>query len=419
MKTVLLVDENHLILDLLENKIKKVIDVRVLKARTYKEAANYISEEDIIHLAILDLNLQDAKDGQIVDYAISEDIPSVILTDIMDEKLQKIILQKDIIDYVFKTDLNSMEYTVNIVNRTLNNYDTNILVVDDSKFQLSVIKKILTKMKINVTTAHNGKEALELIKKQTDDNKYSLVLTDYEMPEMDGLELTLNIRGMYKKDQISVIVMSTNDNLDTSTKFIKIGANDFIAKPFTQTEFITRVNSNLDLLDLFEKTKDLATKDYLTCSYNRRFFFDSGESIANKVKRKKGYMAVAIVDIDDFQDINDKYGYDIGDCVIQEVSKIINSKLRSSDLVSRFKDDEFAILLEDISLENTEILFNKIKESLVGHTLRVSDVKISFHISIGIFYGQDENLDLMIKKAKLSLENAKLNGKKQILINEH
>ncbi|NQY95045.1 MAG: response regulator [Campylobacteraceae bacterium] len=419
MKTVLLVDENHLILDLLENKIKKVLDVRVLKARTYKEAANYISEEEIIHIAILDLNLQDAKDGQIVDYAISEEIPSVILTDVMDDKLQKIILNKDIIDYVFKTDLNSMEYTVNIVNRTLNNYDLNILVVDDSKFQLSVIKKILTKMKINVTTANNGKEALQLIKNQADDHKFSLILTDYEMPEMDGLELTVNIRGMYKKDHVSIIVMSTNDNLDTATKFIKIGANDFIAKPFTQTEFITRVNSNLDLLDLFEKTKELATRDYLTCSYNRRFFFDSGESITNKVKRKKGHMAVAIVDIDDFQEINDAHGYDIGDCVIQDVSRIINSKLRSSDLVSRFKDDEFAILLEDISLENTRILFNKIQESLVGYSLQVGEVAVSFHISIGVFYGQDENLDVMIKKAKLSLENAKLNGKKQIFINEH
>jgi len=395
-----------------------VMDVTVLKAQTYKEAAKYINEEEIIHIAILDLNLPDAKDGQIVDYAISNNIPSVILTGLMNEQLQKVILQKDIIDYVIKSDLNSMEYTVNIVNRAISNYDRNILVVDDSKFQLAVIKKMLDKMKIHVVTANNGKEALDLIKNQTDDKRFSLVLTDYNMPEMDGLELTLNIRGMYKKDQLSVIVMSTNDDLDTATKFIKIGANDFISKPFTQTEFVTRVNSNLDLLDLFEKTKELATKDYLTCSFNRRFFFDSGENIANKVNRKKGHMSVAIIDIDDFQEINDNYGYDIGDCVIQEVSKIINKNLRSSDLVSRFKDDEFAILLEDISLENTKLLFTKIKKTLSSHTIIIGELSLSFHISIGIFYGQNENLDSMIKKAKNSLEKAKNSGKKQILINE-
>jgi len=419
MKTVLIVDDSNLILDLLENKIKKVLDVTILRAKSYKEAVQYIDEKEIIHIAILDLNLPDAKDGQIVDFTISKNIPSVILTGIMNEKLQKTILQKDIIDYVIKTDLNSMDYTVNIVNRTLSNYDRNILVVDDSKFQLSVISKMLAKMKVNVVTAMNGKEALELIKNQKDDQRFSLVLTDYNMPVMDGLELTLNIRGMYKKDQLSIIVMSTNDDVDTTTKFIKIGANDFISKPFTQIEFVTRVNSNLDLLDLFEKTKELATKDYLTCSYNRSFFFESGGSIVDKVKRKRGDMAVAIIDIDDFQDINDNYGYDTGDCVIQDVSKLLNMNLRSSDLVSRFKDDEFAVLLEDITLENTEALFNKVRKSFVSHSLENGDSSISIHISIGVFYGREETLDEMIKKAKSSLLNAKANGKKQILINKH
>ena len=419
MKKVLIVDENHLILDLLESKLNKVLDVDVLKASSYKDALKHIEAEELIHIAILNLNLPDAKEGQIVDYTISQDIPSVILTDIIDENLQNIILQKDIIDYVLKTDLNSMEYTVNIVNRTLGNYDVDILVVDDSRFQISVVTKILTKMKINVHTAKNGREALELIKNQKDNTKLAMVLTDYQMPEMDGLELTLNIRNMYKKDQLSVVVMSTNDDFETATKFIKIGANDFISKPFTQTEFTTRVNSNLDLLDLFERNRELATKDYLTCSYNRKFFFDSGVSIANKVKRRKAHMTVAILNVDDFQNINDTYGYDIGDSVIQDISKIINQNLRSSDLVSRFKGDEFAILLEDISIENTTILFNKIKKSLVGHVLTVGKASISFHVSIGIFHGQDEGLEVMVKNAKRSLNNAKNSGKKQILINDH
>lgn len=418
MKTVLIVDDSQIVLTLLEEKIKKVLNVTILKALSYKEAVKHISEQDIIHIAILDINLPDAKEGQIIDYAISKDIPSVILTGLMNENLKQTILQKDIIDYVIKSDLNSMDYTVNIVNRVLSNYDRNILVVDDSKFQRSIVVQMLEKMKVNIVTASNGEEALKLILNQQD-NKFSLVLTDYNMPKMDGLELTLNIRNLYKKDQLSVIVMSTTDDLETASKFIKIGANDFIQKPFTQTEFVARVNANLDLLDLFEKTKMLVTKDYLTSSYNRTFFIESGESIVNKVKRRGKEIAVAMVDIDDFQEINEKYGYEVGDHIIQHVSKTINSNLRSSDLISRFKDDEFAILLEDLTLDNASILFKKIKKSLTQEPAIIGDLSISFHVSIGIFYGLEENLNSMIKKAIISLEYAKNNGKQQIVINEH
>ena len=419
MKKVLIVDDSQLILDILENKINQVLNVEILKAKTYKEAVKHINEQEIIHMAILDLNLPDARHGQIVDFAISKDIPSVILTSQMNDTLQNILLQKDILDYVIKSDLNSMEYTVNIINRTLNNYDRSILVVDDSKFQLSVVTKMLKEMKINVVTAMDGQEALDIIKSQGENRQFSIVLTDFNMPKMDGFELTKNIRNLYKKDQLSIIVMSANDEPNISTDFIKIGANDFVSKPFTQTEFITRVNANLDLINLFDKTKELANKDYLTNSYNRRFFFDSGVSIVNKTKRKNIDVTIALVDINNIQDINDEFGYDIGDRAIQEVSEVINKNLRSSDLVSRFKDDEFGILLEDITLENTTQLFNKIKNSLMTHILKVGEFKISFDISFGIFHGKDDSLDCMIKKARKSLNNAKTDENNRITINKH
>ena len=420
MKTVLIVDDNQIILDLLENKINQILDVTILKAQTYKEAVKHIIEQDIIHVAILDLDLPDSKNGQIVDFAISKNIPSVILTDLLNHNLQTILLQKDILDFVIKSDLNSMDYTVNIINRTLNNYDRSILVVDDSKFQLSVVSQMLEKMKINVVTAMDGQEALDIIRSRDIDKQFSIVLTDFKMPKMDGLELTLNIRNSYKKDELSIIVMSGNEEHEIATQFIKIGANDFIIKPFTETEFTTRVNSNLDLISLFEKTKELANKDYLTSAYNRRFFFESGKSIINKTKRKNVNVAVAIMDIDDFQDLTDIHGFDVGDCILQDASKILLNKLRSSDLVSRLKDDEFAILLEDISFENTKLLFEKIENALSSHIVKIGELSMSFHISIGIFHGNTDNdLKYVLKKAKQSLKYSKENEHVQVTINGH
>lgn len=157
--------------------------------------------------------------------------------------------------------------------------------MDDSTLYRETIKKSLMKINLNVIEASDGLEAIELLEKNSDN--ISLVVTDYEMPNMDGLELTFKIREKYKKDQLGIITISSVDAQDIISKFLKFGANDFIHKPFSHNEIITRVNSNLELLDLFGRIKDMANKDFLTGAYNRRYFFDSGDSIYSKAKRKK------------------------------------------------------------------------------------------------------------------------------------
>ena len=249
-KTVLIVDDSKLILKILEQEINELLDVRIIKATNFKDALKHILQEEIIHVAILDLGLPDAKDGEIVDYAIRKDIPSVVLTGTLNNQLKKTILEKDILDYIVKDSPTSIKSVVNIISRTLENYDTNVMIVEDSPMQLKLAKQQLEKMKLNVSTAINGQKALDLINKG--DINYSLILTDYNMPVMDGLELTFKLREDFKKSQLGILVLSANTAPDIATDFIKAGANDFINKPYTQVEFKTRINANLELIDLFE-----------------------------------------------------------------------------------------------------------------------------------------------------------------------
>ncbi|MDA3908341.1 MAG: diguanylate cyclase, partial [Sulfurimonas sp.] len=199
-------------------------------------------------------------------------------------------------------------------------------------------------------------EALKILEKN---KNISLVLTDYEMPNMDGLELTFRLRKKYKKDQLGIIAISIVEEQNIISKFLKIGANDFINKKFTHNEIVTRINANLELLDLFGQIKDMANKDFLTGAYNRRYFFDTGNYIYTKSKRNKTPLAVAMIDIDKFKNINDKYGHDTGDVAIQETTKILNNNLRASDLMARFGGEEFCVLLEDITFENVRLLLRR------------------------------------------------------------
>lgn len=417
MKKVLVVDDSQTILSMLKVELEKYSNIESFYASSYKEAAHLLREhKGEFHVALLDIGLPDALDGEIIGLANSHHIPSVVLTGSIDEKVQNSILKKDVIDVILKNDPLSIEFAVREISRTLKNYDTTVLLVDDSKLYRQILRDSLEKIKLNVLEASDGEEALEILSNK--DNNISLILTDYEMPKMNGLDLTFKIREKAKKDQLGIIVISSAEAQNVISKFLKFGANDFINKPFTHNEIITRVNSNLELLDLFGKIRDMANKDFLTGAYNRRHFFENGNSIYSKNKRKNTPLAVAMIDIDKFKNINDSYGHDIGDIAIKEVKNILDKTLRASDLMARFGGEEFCILLEDITLEDTKLLFEKIRETFEKNVIDADGTKISYTVSTGIYFGFSDSLEDMIRLSDEALYTAKEGGRNRVEIKE-
>jgi diguanylate cyclase (GGDEF)-like protein len=420
MKTVLLVDDDPVVLSILEKKIlSKIKNIKILKAYNYKESIQHIlNKDEKIDAAIVDLYLPGVKVGIVVDFALKKEIPTFVLTADDSIETEKSMLEKPIVEYIRKSCERNIDYAVKSIDRILKNFDTNILIVDDSPLQLKTAIDIIKKMRLNITTAMDGKEAMEIINKG--DKKFSIVLTDYNMPNMDGMELTAKIREKYDKDELSIIVLSINDSPEIPTKFLKMGANDFINKPFSELEVVTRINSNLEILDLFQKTIDMANKDFLTGVFNRRYFFDSGNAIFLKANRKQNSVAVAMFDIDHFKVINDTYGHNIGDMAIKKTTEIISENIRSSDLMARFGGEEFCILLEDITLEDAKKLFEKIRDVFEKNVIRVEEdencIEFSFTVSIGVCYGIKNSLEDMINISDKELYKCKQNGRNQISV---
>ena len=417
MKNILIVDDNEIVLSTLEKKLNKSLkNIKILKARTYKESIKFILDKNIkISVAIVDLNLPDVNDGAVANFTLKKGIPTIVLTALDDEKTQKFLEKKDFFDYVKKDDIKGYDIAVNNIVRLLRNAETHVLVVDDSPLQLANAVSMLEDLKLKVTTARDGQEALNIINENRD--KFSLVITDYNMPIMDGMELTVHLRDIYEKDELGIIVLSINDSPEIPTKFLKLGANDFLNKPFTKIEVSTRVNANLEILELFEKVKDMANKDFLTGAFNRRHFFDSGMAIFNKSKRARSNVCVAMVDIDKFKNINDTYGHDVGDIAIQETCRILQTNLRNSDLMARFGGEEFCVLLENISEQNAVELFEKIRKAFEDNIIKVGDIEIRFTVSIGICYGLEKTLEDMITISDDGLYFCKENGRNQIALN--
>lgn len=265
-KKILIVDDNKLILSILKEKFELAnCQSEILTATTYKDGMNHILEnKDNIHAAIIDLNLPNVEQGEMAKYTVKKDIPTIVFTGVFDEVLKQKLLDNDIVDFIQKDSKNSMDNAIESIKRIIHNYDTNILIVDDSKVQLALLKNILESVKLNVLTAHDGNEALELVRDKN--NKISIVLTDYNMPKMDGMELTIAIRELYDTNELGIIALSSTEELDISSKFIKIGANDYINKPYQKISVISRIHSLLHNIDLFNESKKREQKlqDYVT-----------------------------------------------------------------------------------------------------------------------------------------------------------
>ena len=420
MKYILIIEESKFIINLLTIKINEYFNsnIKVLIAHSYKDAVKYINQyTSEIAVAIVDIFLTDVMDGKAIVLTNSNNIPTIVFSDLEDKLHKKLINLENVLDFIPKNAPNGIEYVVSFAYRIIKNRDYTVLIVDDSKVYRVKFKNDLERLFLNVVTAEDGKEAYDIMLS----NKYEIImiLTDYNMPKMDGIELVSKLRQTYKKDSLSILAISSNDDIETLTRFIKAGADDYIHKPYVFDELNVRINSNLNTIELFKKANDLANKDFLTGAYNRRYFFEASSAIVTKNNRKQKEIAVATIDIDKFKKINDTYGHDVGDVAIKEVIRVVKSCIRNSDLLARFGGEEFCILLEDISLEDTKKLFEKIRNKFELNNIKIDDnISINYTVSIGVAYKISTNINEMLKISDEALYEAKNTSRNKVLIKQ-
>ncbi len=179
------------------------------------------------------------------------------------------------------------------------------------------------------------------------------------------------------------------------------------------------------VFELYEKARKSmealehqATKDYLSGAYNRRYFFDIGSAIFLKAQRRESAVAVVMIDIDDFKQVNDRYGHEAGDKGIVQVEEILENNLRKSDLFARFGGEEFCILLDDISYKDVSKLLEKIRKEFEVSVITHAHDNFSFTVSFGVAYGMLDSLESMINLADKALYKSRNKGKNCVTIYE-
>ncbi len=408
---ILIVEDSKTLAKYLVRKIQASIEnVQVDVVRTYADLKMLLEKENDYILALLDIYLPDMHTEELVDYVLSREIPSIVMTADFHDTLYQNFGKKNIVDFVLKDSVASLEYIVNLVHRLIENRKTTVLAVDDSAVVLHQIRVYLESQLYRIKLAKDPVSALAQL--EQDDN-ISIVITDYNMPLMDGIAFLQKIRKIKNKDVLGVIGISVDSQ--SAAKFLKFGANDFINKPFHKEEFIHRINNLSQSLEHTARLKAFANHDFMTQVYNRKYFFEEGERYFKEAVAHEEQFAVAMIDIDDFKQINDTWGHDIGDSVIKTLAKKLKDATKGDDLVARFGGEEFCLLLKNISPGAAQSFFENICRTIASLRIQIDTEKtIGFTVSIGLETASCKNLTEMIKGADIQLYKAKQNGKNRV-----
>jgi PleD family two-component response regulator len=243
---IVLAEDSNLFSAMVSKRLKELLDIDVIVCRDYEDLQFSVENASFpAALAISNINLPGAENGEALSYLIDMSVPTIVFTGTFQESTRDTILSKDIVDYVIKDSVFAVDMLAESVCRFLTNHRHHVLIVDDSPTARALLTTQLKRYNFRTSSAESGAAALDLLKKHPD---IGLVITDYNMPDIDGFELTRRIRAAYGPHQLRIIGVSSSDNRLLSARFLKAGGNDFMLRPFVNEEFYCRVNQNLDTL---------------------------------------------------------------------------------------------------------------------------------------------------------------------------
>jgi diguanylate cyclase (GGDEF)-like protein len=269
---------------------------------------------------------------------------------------------------------------------------------------------------VEATTFTDPNEALARCTEAAPD----LVLLDYHMPQMNGIEFLTKFRGALQLKDVPIVMITGEERKEALYEALEAGANDFLRKPVDDIELITRARNLLELrarqIDLAKANEQLyflATTDQLTNLKNRRYFL---EKLTLEVERSCRYArpcSVAVIDADRFKTINDTYGHDVGDKVLQALSSVLIEELRGVDQIGRLGGEEFAIQFLETertsALDVCRRLLSRIRQTKV----MAEDEEIKFTVSAGLteIIPAGDQADAILKRADRALYRAKELGR--------
>lgn len=283
-----------------------------------------------------------------------------------------------------------------------------ILWADDNADMRAYVRGLLAPY-WDVEAVADGQQALDSALRDPPD----LVLSDIMMPNLDGFGLLRGLRADPRTRTTPVILLSARAGEESRVEGLQAGADDYLVKPFGARELLARIDTHLGIARLRHEAVEMAQHDALTGLPNRKLSYEFAERLLDGARRGHSQVAVLFIDMDRFKPINDTYGHEAGDAVLQEVARRLKACVRGEDTAGRLGGDEFLVVLshvhgaEDVAHAAQHLVASLSQPYCVGGLALHS----SPSIGISLFSNDGSDIDTLLKHADVAMYHAKEEGR--------
>lgn len=297
-----------------------------------------------------------------------------------------------------------------------------VLVVDDSAtIRVGLVRAMPEQSQVMEAT--NGEEAWSLLQEK---DEIELVITDLDMPKLNGYDLLKRIRSseVSRIASIPVIVVTGAEDTSAKSRAFELGANDFISKNADKIEIRARVRAHHKLAQLIHELEESrkilnaqANTDALTKLINRRSFFARTNEALEMMRRHNQHFSVLMIDVDHFKSINDTYGHQCGDFILVEIAKILTNNIRANDILARIGGEEFALSAPYSNRLAAVVLAERLRKGVEQAEFVFNGARVAVTVSVGVV-AQDRNApvttDQLLARADARLYVAKRRGRNRL-----
>jgi two-component system cell cycle response regulator len=262
-----------------------------------------------------------------------------------------------------------------------------ILIADDSLVSRHLLQTALQRWGYEVVVACDGEEAWGLLQQE---DAPRLAVLDWMMPGMTGLEVCRLVRQKSREPYTYILLLTSKSLKEDLIEGMEAGADDYIVKPFDQHELQVRlragtriVNLQAELLATREALREQATHDSLTKLWNRSSILDILARELERGMREHSPVGVVLTDLDHFKVINDTYGHLMGDAILREAARRMQSSIRPYDSIGRYGGEEFLIVLPGCDESATRAQAERMRLAVSGERMLVENARIAVTASFG------------------------------------